>query len=182
MAQVATLLAVIASMYAVYHGPNGLRSIAERIHTITGALVSGFRNMGMSIVNDRSELLNAIARSRAEAEASRQEAESIRQAAEAARQQAIAEQLGGILGDEGVDAFNENGVSEGDLVFVSGHPGSTSRLETTAMPKVPSIVFRAVATVSSSLPVHDSSSRCARPPWRRTRTTSSAPCPRTTTP
>lgn len=46
-------------------------------------------------------------RIRAEAEASRQEAESIRQAAEAARQQAIAEQLGGILGDEGVDTFNE---------------------------------------------------------------------------
>src|SRR5438477_2539575 len=29
------LLAVIASMYAVYHGPHGLRAIAERIHRLT---------------------------------------------------------------------------------------------------------------------------------------------------
>src|SRR5881392_2446932 len=32
------LLAVIASMYAVYHGPRGLRAIAERIHRLTGKL------------------------------------------------------------------------------------------------------------------------------------------------
>src|SRR6266702_3437511 len=30
------LLAVVASMYAVYHGPKGLRRIAERVHTLTG--------------------------------------------------------------------------------------------------------------------------------------------------
>src|SRR2546430_5304724 len=29
------LLAVMASMYAVYHGPEGLRRIAERVHTLT---------------------------------------------------------------------------------------------------------------------------------------------------
>lgn len=33
------LLAVMASMYAVYHGPNGLRAIAERTHRMTGAFV-----------------------------------------------------------------------------------------------------------------------------------------------
>ena len=33
-----SLLAVMASMYAVYHGPEGLRDIAERIHTHTRAL------------------------------------------------------------------------------------------------------------------------------------------------
>src|SRR6266480_6000856 len=35
------LLAVIASMYAVYHGPNGLRTIAERIHRRTSQLADG---------------------------------------------------------------------------------------------------------------------------------------------
>ena len=29
----------MASMYAVYHGPQGLRTIAERVHTYTRALV-----------------------------------------------------------------------------------------------------------------------------------------------
>ena len=33
-----SLLAVMASMYAVYHGPQGLRAIAERVHTYTRAL------------------------------------------------------------------------------------------------------------------------------------------------
>ena len=30
------LLAIMASMYAVYHGPKGLRTIAERVHRLTG--------------------------------------------------------------------------------------------------------------------------------------------------
>src|ERR1700716_2558603 len=34
------LLAVIASMYAVYHGPRGLRAIAERVHDLTRRLAS----------------------------------------------------------------------------------------------------------------------------------------------
>ncbi len=32
------LLAIMASMYAVYHGPKGLRRIAERVHALTGVL------------------------------------------------------------------------------------------------------------------------------------------------
>jgi glycine dehydrogenase len=35
------LLAVIASMYAVYHGPEGLRAIAERTHRMTAVLAEG---------------------------------------------------------------------------------------------------------------------------------------------
>ncbi len=35
------LLAVIASMYAVYHGPQGLRAIAERVHLLTNAAKAG---------------------------------------------------------------------------------------------------------------------------------------------
>ena len=40
------LLAVIASMYAVYHGPKGLRQIAERVHLLTGILREGLRRIG----------------------------------------------------------------------------------------------------------------------------------------
>ena len=47
------LLAVIASMYAVYHGPRGLKTIAQRIHRLTSTLVSGLRSMGCEVPNDR---------------------------------------------------------------------------------------------------------------------------------
>lgn len=40
------LLAVIASMYAVYHGPQGLHRIAERVHLLTGVLREGLRRLG----------------------------------------------------------------------------------------------------------------------------------------
>jgi glycine dehydrogenase len=43
------LLAVIASMYAVYHGPRGLREIAERVHRLTSRLADGLRALGLKI-------------------------------------------------------------------------------------------------------------------------------------
>ncbi len=43
------LLAVIASMYAVYHGPRGLREIAERIHDLTNRLAAALANTEFSI-------------------------------------------------------------------------------------------------------------------------------------
>src|SRR5947199_9297404 len=42
------LLAVIASMYAVYHGPEGLRRIAERVHALTEGLRAGLKRLGFS--------------------------------------------------------------------------------------------------------------------------------------
>jgi glycine dehydrogenase len=41
------LLAVMAAMYAVYHGPEGLKSIARRIHALTAALAAGLRKLGL---------------------------------------------------------------------------------------------------------------------------------------
>ncbi len=41
------LLAVIASMYTVYHGPEGLRAIARRVHRLTGALAAGLQRLGL---------------------------------------------------------------------------------------------------------------------------------------
>ena len=44
------LLANMAGMYAVYHGPQGLRSIAERIHRLTTILVLGLRQAGSKVL------------------------------------------------------------------------------------------------------------------------------------
>ena len=44
------LLAVIAGMYAVYHGPHRLRAIAERVHRLTKALAQGFAAAGREVV------------------------------------------------------------------------------------------------------------------------------------
>src|SRR5437660_365064 len=43
------LLAVIAAMYAVYHGPKGLRAIAQRVHNFTAKLAEGLRQLGFKI-------------------------------------------------------------------------------------------------------------------------------------
>jgi len=43
------LLAVMAGMYAVYHGPDGLRRIAQRVHGLTTALALGLRRLGHSV-------------------------------------------------------------------------------------------------------------------------------------
>ncbi len=45
------LLAVMASMYAVYHGPDGLRAIARGVHRKTVALAAGLRQAGYKISN-----------------------------------------------------------------------------------------------------------------------------------
>src|SRR5467141_4734028 len=43
------LLAVMAAMYAVYHGPGGLRAIAQRVHRRTSILAQGLRQLGFKI-------------------------------------------------------------------------------------------------------------------------------------
>ncbi len=45
------LLAVMAGMYAVYHGPNGLKYIAELLHLKTVALANGLNDLGLITVN-----------------------------------------------------------------------------------------------------------------------------------
>ncbi|MBA2242622.1 MAG: aminomethyl-transferring glycine dehydrogenase, partial [Chthoniobacterales bacterium] len=65
------LLAVIASMYAVYHGPRGLKSIAERVHRLTNLLAQGLRRLNCDVADvpffdairvasaDREQILNS---------------------------------------------------------------------------------------------------------------------------
>jgi glycine dehydrogenase len=45
------LLAVMASMYAVYHGPEGLRRIAERVHTLTVLLANALGRLGYRVMH-----------------------------------------------------------------------------------------------------------------------------------
>src|ERR1700692_3287354 len=70
------LLAVIASMYAVYHGPEGLTHIARTVHRRAAVLAAGFRKLGFSphseaffdtvTVNAGSRQSEIVARARAE--------------------------------------------------------------------------------------------------------------------
>jgi len=64
------LLANIAGLYAVYHGPKGLKRIASRIHRLTTILAAGLQNGGLKLrhsswfdtltveVNDKAAVLN----------------------------------------------------------------------------------------------------------------------------
>jgi len=45
------LLAVMASMYAVYHGADGLRAIAQRVHRMAAVLAAGLRHGDVDVVH-----------------------------------------------------------------------------------------------------------------------------------
>ena len=46
------LLAVVASMYAVYHGPEGLRAIAQRTHRYAAVLAAALRDGGVEVAHE----------------------------------------------------------------------------------------------------------------------------------
>ena len=46
------LLANMASFYAIYHGPDGLKAIAGRIHRLTDLLAAGLTLKGVTLAND----------------------------------------------------------------------------------------------------------------------------------
>ena len=48
------LPAVVASMYAVYHGPEGLRRIAERVATYTAVLARGLKQLGCTLLHEHA--------------------------------------------------------------------------------------------------------------------------------
>ncbi|MEE4659627.1 MAG: aminomethyl-transferring glycine dehydrogenase [Halieaceae bacterium] len=45
------LLAIMAAFYAMYHGPEGLRRIAERVHRLTAILAAGLEKLGLAADN-----------------------------------------------------------------------------------------------------------------------------------
>ncbi len=46
------LLAIMASMYAVYYGPQGLKTIALRVNRVASVLAAGLKKLGYTIAND----------------------------------------------------------------------------------------------------------------------------------
>jgi len=46
------LLAIMSGMYAVYHGPDGIKQIASRIHGMTALLHGNLRQLGIKVEND----------------------------------------------------------------------------------------------------------------------------------
>ncbi len=46
------LLAVMSGMYAVYHGPNGIRAIAERVHRLTADVAGALDALGVGLRHD----------------------------------------------------------------------------------------------------------------------------------
>lgn len=46
------LLAIMASMYVIYHGPEGIRRIANLVYSSTATLKSALEQMGLKVVND----------------------------------------------------------------------------------------------------------------------------------
>ncbi len=46
------LLAIMAGLYAMHHGPDGLRAIGERVHAMTSSLAASLRRGGLKVLND----------------------------------------------------------------------------------------------------------------------------------
>ena len=47
------LLAVMASMYAVYHGPSGMKDIANHVHSLASKTAEGLTSLGIKIESDQ---------------------------------------------------------------------------------------------------------------------------------
>ncbi|KRA72915.1 glycine dehydrogenase [Lysobacter sp. Root667] len=54
------LLAVMASMYAVYHGPEGLTRIARRVHRLAAILAGALRQAGIAVGPDFFDTLDVV--------------------------------------------------------------------------------------------------------------------------
>jgi len=116
------LLAVMASMYAVYHGPDGLRRIAGRIHGQAVRLASGLRGGGVSVEHAAFfDTVRAIVPGRANAvvAAAREHGINLWAAGDDAVQVSVSETTGdghltAVLGAFGIDA--EPAVSVGSTI------------------------------------------------------------------
>lgn len=47
------LLAIMATLYTCYHGPDGLKAIAQRVHNLTGTLAEGLKQTKAKILNQQ---------------------------------------------------------------------------------------------------------------------------------
>ena len=61
------LLAVIASMYGVYHGAAGIKAIAERVHLLTATFAQGLSQLGYTVCNNGLFLIPSKSRQKQDA-------------------------------------------------------------------------------------------------------------------
>jgi glycine dehydrogenase len=54
------LLANMAALYAVYHGPEGIRDIAQRVHNFTALLASGLSGLGYKLKNKGGSFFDTL--------------------------------------------------------------------------------------------------------------------------
>ena len=63
------LLAVVASMYAVYHGPEGIRKIAEKVHASAVVFAGGVEKLGFGVSKDFFDTVAVTAKADGDAQA-----------------------------------------------------------------------------------------------------------------
>ncbi len=83
------LLAIINSFYGVYHGPEGLKSIARRIHGFACALATGLERLGHSITVSDDSKAHAVYFDTIRIRLGKGRAHAARQVADAARERQI---------------------------------------------------------------------------------------------
>jgi len=54
------LLAIMSSMYAVYHGPEGVRKIGDRVHRLTVGLAAALAELGHTVVNEEATFFDTL--------------------------------------------------------------------------------------------------------------------------
>src|SRR2546426_609056 len=135
------LLAVAASMYAVYHGPDGIARIAARVHEHTALLADALKRLGYRLAH--AEFFDTLA-----VETDAATATKIHQAAQAKRihLRALSPTRVGVALDETVGLPD---VADLVAVFALGKPGAV-KLEDLAA-KVPRALPRALTRTSAFL-------------------------------
>ena len=135
------LLAVAASMYAVYHGPGGIARIAARVHEHTALLADALKRLGYRLAH--AEFFDTLA-----VETDAATATKIHQAAQAKRinLRALSPTRVGVALDETVGLPD---VADLVAVFALGKPGAV-KLEDLAA-KVPRALPRALTRTSAFL-------------------------------
>ena len=135
------LLAVMASMYAVYHGPDGLRSIAGRVHDATTRLAAALRTAGGGPVNDTwfdtltlhtpGQAAELVDRARtAGINLRRVDADSVALSLDETTDRGVLARLGtvfGIEGDAWIDAPLDGGDGTGTGSGATGIPAADQR-------------------------------------------------------
>jgi glycine dehydrogenase len=137
------LLAVMASMYAVYHGPKGLKAIAERVHGLTDVLARGLKRLGFRIKHER--FFDTI-----RVEMTGKQAEEILASASAAQLNLRRIDVGSI----GISLDETTSAADLDALFTVFAPNQKPRLAASAVVEEATSTFEAPFKRGSSFLTH----------------------------